>query len=61
MNAVQAVEVTKRYKGSKSYAIDNISLNIEPGRIFTLLGEMVQERPHSSEFVQHSYYQLLEL
>ena len=38
MNAVQAVEVTKRYKGSKSYAIDNISLNIEPGRIFTLLG-----------------------
>ena len=38
MSAVQAVEVTKKYKGSKSFAIDNISLNIEPGRIFTLLG-----------------------
>ena len=38
MSAVQAVEITKRYKGSKSAAIDNISLNIEPGRIFTLLG-----------------------
>jgi ABC-2 type transport system ATP-binding protein len=38
MSAVQAVGVTKRYKGSKSFAIDNISLNIEPGRIFTLLG-----------------------
>ena len=38
MSAVQAVEVTKRYKGSKSIAIENISLNIEPGRIFTLLG-----------------------
>ncbi|HSA73617.1 MAG TPA: ABC transporter ATP-binding protein [Nitrososphaeraceae archaeon] len=38
MSAVQAVKITKRYKGSKSAAIDNISLNIEPGRIFTLLG-----------------------
>lgn len=38
MRAVQAVDVTKRYKGSNSIAIDNISLDIEQGRIFTLLG-----------------------
>src|SRR4249919_929711 len=38
MSAVEAVEVTKKYKGSLSFAIKNISLNIEPGRIFTLLG-----------------------
>ncbi|MGB5090378.1 MAG: ABC transporter ATP-binding protein [Nitrososphaeraceae archaeon] len=38
MSAVEAVEVTKKYKGSLSLAIKNISLDIEPGRIFTLLG-----------------------
>jgi ABC-2 type transport system ATP-binding protein len=38
MSAVEAVEVTKKYKGSSSFAIKNISLDIEPGRIFTLLG-----------------------
>jgi ABC-2 type transport system ATP-binding protein len=38
MRAVEAVEVTKKYKGSSSFAIKNISLDIEPGKIFTLLG-----------------------
>jgi len=38
MNAVEAVEVTKKYKRSLSFAISNISLNIKSGRIFTLLG-----------------------
>ncbi len=38
MSAVEAVEVTTKYKGSLSFAIKNISLDIEPGRIFTLLG-----------------------
>lgn len=38
MSAVEAVQVTKKYKGSVSFALNNISLNIEPGRIFTLLG-----------------------
>ena len=38
MNAIEALDVTKKYKGSLTYAINNISLNIEPGRIFTLLG-----------------------
>jgi ABC-2 type transport system ATP-binding protein len=38
MSAVEAVEVTKKYKGSASFALNSISLNIEPGRIFTLLG-----------------------
>jgi ABC-2 type transport system ATP-binding protein len=38
MSAVEAVKVTKKYKGSLSFAIKNISLEIEPGRIFTLLG-----------------------
>ncbi|HXW11977.1 MAG TPA: ATP-binding cassette domain-containing protein, partial [Nitrososphaeraceae archaeon] len=38
MKAIEAVDVTKKYKGSSFFAINNISLNIEPGRIFTLLG-----------------------
>jgi ABC-2 type transport system ATP-binding protein len=38
MSAVEAVKVTKKYKRSPSFAIKNISLEIEPGRIFTLLG-----------------------
>ena len=38
MSAVEAVKVTKKYKSSLSFAIKNISLEIEPGRIFTLLG-----------------------
>jgi ABC-2 type transport system ATP-binding protein len=38
MKAIEAVNVTKKYKGSLTFAINNISLNIEPGRIFTLLG-----------------------
>ena len=38
MSAVEAVKVSKKYKRSLSFAIKNISLEIEPGRIFTLLG-----------------------
>ena len=38
MKAIEAVDVTKKYKGSSTFAINSISLNIEPGRIFTLLG-----------------------
>lgn len=38
MSAVEAVKVTKKYKRSLSFAIKNISLEIDPGRIFTLLG-----------------------
>ncbi|HEY6949897.1 MAG TPA: ABC transporter ATP-binding protein [Nitrososphaeraceae archaeon] len=38
MSAVEAVKVTKKYKRSLSFAIKNISLEIEPRRIFTLLG-----------------------
>ncbi len=38
MKAIEAVDVTKKYKGSLTFAINSISLNIEPGRIFTLLG-----------------------
>jgi ABC-2 type transport system ATP-binding protein len=38
MKAIESVDVTKKYKGSSFFAINNISLNIEPGRIFTLLG-----------------------
>jgi len=38
MKAIEAVDVTKKYKGSLTFAINNISLSIEPGRIFTLLG-----------------------
>lgn len=38
MSAVEAVKVTKKYKRSVSFAIKDISLEIEPGRIFTLLG-----------------------
>jgi len=38
MKAIEAVDVTKKYKGSLTFAISGISLNIEPGRILTLLG-----------------------
>lgn len=38
MKAIEAVDVTKKYKGSLTFAINNISLNIKPGKIFTLLG-----------------------
>ncbi len=38
MSAVEAFKVTKKYKRSLSFAIKNISLEIDPGRIFTLLG-----------------------
>lgn len=38
MKAIEAANVTKKYKGSSTLAINNISLNVEPGRIFTLLG-----------------------
>ena len=38
MKAIEAVDVTKKYKGSSTFAINSISLSIEPGRIFTLLG-----------------------
>jgi ABC-2 type transport system ATP-binding protein len=60
MSAVEAVQVTKKYKGSVSFALNNISLNIEAGRIFTLLGRNGAGKLHL-KFVQHSYYQLLEL
>jgi ABC-2 type transport system ATP-binding protein len=38
MKAIEAADVTKKYKGSSTFAINSISLSIEPGRIFTLLG-----------------------
>jgi ABC-2 type transport system ATP-binding protein len=38
MLAVEAVQVCKLYKGSNYSALDNVSIEVEPGRIFTLLG-----------------------
>ncbi|HET7148189.1 MAG TPA: ABC transporter ATP-binding protein [Candidatus Nitrosopolaris sp.] len=38
MLAVEAVRVYKLYKGSNCAALDNVSVNVEPGQIFTLLG-----------------------
>src|ERR671921_2720652 len=38
MLAIEAKDVSKIYKGSSYAALSSISLNVEPGRIFTLLG-----------------------
>ncbi len=38
MIALEAVDLTKNYRGSKRPALDRLSLKIEGGQIFTLLG-----------------------
>ena len=38
MLAVEAVQVYKLYKGSNYAALNNLSVDVEPGQIFTLLG-----------------------
>src|ERR687883_1727410 len=38
MPVIEAVKLSKIYKGSKHAALSNVSLNVEPGKIFTLLG-----------------------
>jgi ABC-2 type transport system ATP-binding protein len=38
MLAIEAKQVSKTYKGSNYAALSAISLNVEPGQIFTLLG-----------------------
>ena len=38
MLAIKAAEITKVYKGSRYIALNSVSLNIESGKIFTLLG-----------------------
>jgi ABC-2 type transport system ATP-binding protein len=38
MLAIEAKDVSKIYKGSSYTALSSISLDVEPGRIFTLLG-----------------------
>jgi ABC-2 type transport system ATP-binding protein len=38
MLAVEALQVYKLYKGSNHAALNNVSINVEPGQIFTLLG-----------------------
>ena len=38
MLAVEAVQVYKLYKGSNYAALSNVSVDVEPGQIFTLLG-----------------------
>jgi len=38
MLAVEAVQVYKLYKGSNHAALNNVSVDVEPGQIFTLLG-----------------------
>src|SRR5919109_5113921 len=38
MLAIEAKDVSKIYKGSNYAALSTVSLNVEPGRIFTLLG-----------------------
>src|SRR5919108_6594105 len=38
MLAVEAVQVSKVYKGSTDAALDNISIKVKLGQIFTLLG-----------------------
>ncbi|MFZ0510267.1 MAG: ABC transporter ATP-binding protein [Candidatus Nitrosopolaris sp.] len=38
MLAVEAVQVYKLYKGSNYAALNNVSIDVEPGQIFTLLG-----------------------
>jgi ABC-2 type transport system ATP-binding protein len=36
--AIEAVGVTKKYKGSRMLALSDISLKVESGKVFTLLG-----------------------
>ena len=38
MLAIEAKGISKIYKGSSYAALNTLSLNVEPGRIFTLLG-----------------------
>jgi ABC-2 type transport system ATP-binding protein len=38
MPVIEAVKVSKIYKGSRHTALSNVSLNVEPGKICTLLG-----------------------
>jgi ABC-2 type transport system ATP-binding protein len=38
MLAIEAIDLSKNYKGSRTPAINNISLNVETGQVFTLLG-----------------------
>src|SRR5919206_1749687 len=38
MPVIEAVRLSKIYKGSKHAALSNVSLNVESGKIFTLLG-----------------------
>lgn len=38
MLAIDAVSVTKLYKGATKPALDNVSLQVDSGRVFTLLG-----------------------
>ena len=38
MLAVEAVQVYKLYKGSNYAPLNNVSVDVEPGQIFTLLG-----------------------
>src|ERR671927_1365514 len=38
MSVIEAARLSKIYKGSKHAALSNVSLNVEPGKIFTLLG-----------------------
>jgi ABC-2 type transport system ATP-binding protein len=38
MPVIEAVNLSKVYKGSKHAALSNVSLNVEPSKIFTLLG-----------------------
>src|SRR5690349_20963066 len=38
MHAIEAIRVSKAYKGSPYYALNNVSLNVETKQIFTILG-----------------------
>lgn len=38
MLAIDAVSVTKLYKGASKPALDNVSIQVESGKVFTLLG-----------------------
>lgn len=38
MYAIEAIRVSKAYNGSINTALNNVSLNVEPRKIFTLLG-----------------------
>src|ERR671938_1753967 len=38
MHAIEAIRVSKAYKGSTYAALNNVSLNVETKQIFTLLG-----------------------